>query len=454
MTELTHINELLAKELEKSNLDGFEILTSFRKDALTRYANNVIHQQVESGSTFTNLRGYKGKKLGTVSASISENNISKVVQNLVETIKVSPEIPFFKGLAKEQKYQNFKPIGENYTAENAAEIVSEIVNIGTDLDPRAKLFGKVERIKLDYALLTSNGLEGSHSIRLNDLKILSIIEEGEKRGFGREVAANKTTAKPDVETLTQSAVQISKDTLEAKSVDVGEYPVVLAPQAGAELLSYTLFQLSASPYHQKYSPFSDRLGEQVLSSNFVLYDSPLNPESLMATPFDAEGVPTKNQNIFENGVPKSVFYSILSASEFLGDPSLASGLMGLPYSDYSFGGSGPSNISMKTGDSSREEMISETKRGLYVQTFWYTNIVNGPKGVITGLTRDGLYLIEDGEIKHAVKNLRFTDSLLKFFKSVDLISNTQTALLDEFGNAGNIPFYKLENLRFVSKSKH
>ena len=98
-------------------------------------------------------------------------------------------------------------------------------------------------------------------------------------------------------------------------------------------------------------------------------------------------------------------------------------------------------------------MIEDTQKGLLVQTFWYSNDVNPQKGVLTGLTRDGLFYIENGEIKHAVRNMRYTDSYLSFFKNIDALSRNRTQVLDEFNGSTLSPTMKLEKLRFIGSSK-
>ena len=98
-------------------------------------------------------------------------------------------------------------------------------------------------------------------------------------------------------------------------------------------------------------------------------------------------------------------------------------------------------------------MIEDTKKGLLVQTLWYSNTVNSKKGIITGLTRDGLYLVENGEIKHAVKNLRYTDTYLSFFKNIDSISKTRQQFVGEYNGSSKTPTLKLDSLKFVSGSK-
>ncbi|MDH5401879.1 MAG: TldD/PmbA family protein [Candidatus Heimdallarchaeota archaeon] len=441
-------SNLLSKYKE---LDGYQVLAYFRDHSLTRFANNVIHQQVTSDMLRIQIKGFKGKKLNSITSTANDNQITQVVKEFVENIQQSPEIPYLQGFAEKQNYDEIQATGTILDAESRGEIIERAYAQAMNMDKTVKLFGKVEVLDFAYAVINSNGLEGSHRFNYNDFKVMSIKEEGSNRGFGREIQATREGKDLEVEKLTDSAVKISIDTLHAKSVEPGDYTVILRPQAINELIGYSIYGLSADNFHQGNSAYSDRLGEQLLSENFTVSDLPLDNNSIFASPLDGEGVARKNRKIIENGIPKQVLYDTLSASQFLDDKNLTSGHSNIPYSDYAWGTL--LNLQLTGGDSSEEEMIQDTQHGLLVQTFWYSNPVNMPKGIITGLTRDGLYLIENGEISHAVKNMRYTDSLLEFFKTIQYIGKKHHSMIDE-GSFSRMPVTRLEKLKFTGQSKH
>ncbi|MHA2028672.1 MAG: TldD/PmbA family protein [Candidatus Kariarchaeaceae archaeon] len=281
---------------------------------------------------------------------------------------------------------------------------------------------------------------------------MGLIEENGNRGYGREVQAARNPEKIDIASLTQSATKIAKNTISAQKVDPDTYATIVRPQALAELIRYTLFDLEGSKYHQGDSAFTDRIGEQIFSKKLTVADDPHNENMIFRSPFDSEGSAREYRKIIDQGTPKEVMYNLLTANEFL-DQKASNGFSVLPYSEYLWGGPDAMSLSINNGDSSEKEMIEDTKKGLLVQTFWYGNPVNSKEGIITGLTRDGLFLIEDGEIKGAVKNLRYTDTYLSFFKNIDLISNDTRQLVDDYNGSTVVPTMKLENFKFVSGSK-
>ncbi len=434
------------------SFDHYEIFAMNRKHGLTRFANNVIHQHVFSETDTISIRAAIGKKIASISGGIY--NYDNLINYLKRAVKVAPERDYFQGFAMPGDYQSIGIYGYAMDTNQRVDMVDQIIENGLMYDVDVRLFGKIETYNLQYSVINNNGINAKHKMHFNDVKVMSIKEENGKRGYGRQVATFNDPDDFNLEVMAETAVTISQDTLHAKSIEPGEYSVILRPQAGAELINYALMGLNSNSYHQKDSAYSDKIGEQLLSENLIIEDRPLDSNSVMATPFDAEGVATKNVKIIDHGVPKQVFYNTLEASQFLGDKSLSSAHAVIPYNDYLWTGSGPMNLSIPAGDSSEFEMIEDMKKGLLIQTFWYSNAVNMPKGIITGLTRDGLYLVENGEIKTAVKNMRYTDSFLSFFNELSQISKNKTSLINEFGLASSIPIYKLDKLKFTGKSRH
>ncbi len=449
--KLEYLTDYATQLLDRSReLSDWEVLCFARDFALTRYANSVIHQQIASTEISLILRGAKDKHLLTLRRTVnSETDVEELVQELKKTVVHAPELPFFQGFIKNQQYSKVDSRGPLLDEDGRAEIVERAVNQASDLIPKAKLFGKVEILDFEFVIANAHDLGAKHGFTYNDFKVLSIVEEDGKRGFGREVIAARDPTTFDIESLVASAVKISRDTLHAKPIEPKEYEVILRPAATEEILAYSLFGLSGPIFHQGNSAYTDKIGEKLLSEKLIIEDRPLDSSSIIASPVDRDGVATKNLTIIDQGIPKVVFHSALTASQFLNDKSQTTGHSTLPYSDYIFFDAFPSALRLKPGDSTEQEMIEETKEGLLVQTFWYSNPVNPKLGVITGLTRDGLYLVKNGEIKHAVKNLRYTDSFLNFLNSVELISKGLRTLI-----SSNVPTIKLSRFKFTGQSKH
>jgi len=438
------------RKLEHCELDSYSAFAFIRDHALSRFANSTIHQQVASKALYVQIRGIRGDKMLTLNGGGNASDIDQLVQRMANNIDNAPSLPYLQGFIDKQTYTDVNAMGKVLNADERAEFIATAVDVAEDQDNRAKLFGKVETLAFHCGIGNSNGVEGYQAFNFTDYKILSIITDGENRGFGREVRISRDQ-EVDVESLTQSAVSTSQDTLMAEKLDPATYPVILRPQAAEELIHYSLYGLSSQNFHQGNSAYADKIGEQLFSEKLTIEDRPLDSRTMIAASFDGEGVAKQNQPIIEQGVPKQVIYNTLSASQYLGDKMLTSGHDLLPYSDYIWGGS-PGNLVVAPGDSSEQEMIEDMQHGLLIQKFWYSNAVNETQGILTALTRDGLYLVEDGEIKHAVKNLRYTDSFLSFFKDVT-IGRTQYSVSGE-DTPMLLPTIGLAKLKFTGQSRH
>jgi len=161
--------------------------------------------------------------------------------------------------------------------------------------------------------------------------------------------------------------------------------------------------------------FCNEFGRKMVDDKITIYDDGLDPEGLQV-PFDFEGMPKQRVTFFEEGVARQVTYDSFTAGRE-GKSSTGHGLIAP-----NTAGPIPINLFMKEGESSLDEMIRSVRKGIYVTRFHYTNVVEPMKAVITGMTRDGTFLIEEGEIKSPIKNLRFTESVLKALSRVSAVS--------------------------------
>jgi predicted Zn-dependent protease len=255
----------------------------------------------------------------------------------------------------------------------------------------------------------------------------------------------------DVDSLAQEAIgKTSKE--EPIPIEPGEYEVILEPYAVSEFLSFLGYLgFHALAVQEGRSFFSDRLGEKMVDEKVTIYDDGLDPEGLQV-PFDFEGVPKKKVTFFERGVAKGVTYDSFTAGRE-GKDSTGHGLIAPNTS-----GPIPINLFMQEGRSSLGEMIKSVRRGIYVTRFHYTNVVEPMKAIITGMTRDGTFLIEGGEITRPVKNLRFTESVLKALSRVSAISKDRricsegTVYSRRFVTGTTVPALKIDGFNFSGVS--
>jgi predicted Zn-dependent protease len=192
---------------------------------------------------------------------------------------------------------------------------------------------------------------------------------------------------------------------------------------------------------------NDRLGQKVMDAKITIWDDGLDPNGLPMA-FDFEGVPRQRVDIIREGVVLGPVYDRYTGAK-MGKPSTGHAL------PPNFRGIGPvaTKLFMACGDSSVAEMIRSTERGLYVNRFWYTRLVHPRECVITGMTRDGVFMIENGDLAYPVKNLRFTQSYLQALGEVQAVGRESHLLTGEYGGISVcVPALKLARFNFTGST--
>ncbi|MFP3904019.1 MAG: metallopeptidase TldD-related protein, partial [Armatimonadota bacterium] len=220
----------------------------------------------------------------------------------------------------------------------------------------------------------------------------------------------------DASQIAQTAADKCTQSAGPQEIEPGQYDVILEPEAVADMvqfLGWTTFNALAC--QEGRSPFSGRMGEQVCGENITITDDGLDPRGQQLA-FDFEGVPKQALTLIDAGIAANVVYDSYTAGREEGRQSTGHALPAP-----NTWGPMPINQFVQTGDATVEEMIAEIDRGLLVTRFHYTNVVSPKQSVLTGMTRDGTFMIEDGEIVGGIKNLRFTESILQAFSRVEAI---------------------------------
>ncbi|HZW48793.1 MAG TPA: metallopeptidase TldD-related protein, partial [Bacillota bacterium] len=222
------------------------------------------------------------------------------------------------------------------------------------------------------------------------------------------------------------------------------YTVILEPNAVFNLLMYTtLLGFSGKSLQQKSSFLTDRLGEKIFDEKLSIQDDWEN-ENALGIPFDFEGTPRQKLNLIDKGVAREVAYDLASGAK-----------AGVASTGHSVGmdmfGAVPINFVVTPGQQTLDEIIAETKQGLLVTRFHYMNPVNPRQALLTGLTRDGFYQIENGKVIAAVNNMRMTESMLKAFNQIEAISSDCERLSAFVGNV-YVPAIKINQFHFTGKT--
>jgi len=246
----------------------------------------------------------------------------------------------------------------------------------------------------------------------------------------------------DIENIAQRAVLkaiLSSDPIE---LPPGKYTVILEEAAVASLLLFLGFLgFGAKTFIQGRSFMARKIGEKITGGNITIVEDPYHPR-MNAMPFDYEGVVKKKVPLIENGVAQGVVYNSYYASQ-AGVESTGHALP--PNNTF---GPYPKNMVMSPGNSNLDEMISSTEKGILITHFWYINYMNPMITQVTGTTRDGTFLIEDGKIKSAVKNMRIGQSILEAFSNAEMMSEDRK-LCPQFGVVMYVPAMKIKDFAFI-----
>jgi PmbA protein len=415
-----------------------------KEEGLTRFANSQIHQNVYNAEDSVTITIIHDKKISTVSTNLlSEEELTKAVLDAEENLKFLPqgdvELPKLElpiEIASEEydlelsdKFnilnraklikEGIDLLEEDYIAAGALSLTSFAVCMGNNKNVRR--YARVDTISFNAVVMHKDGASGYAEYVTNKSEELNVVEQF-------KVAYNKC-----------------KMGIDPMSIEPGSYDVILEPLAVGDLLLYMSFiGFSAKDVRTGTSFLTGKLGEKVFGENITIRDD-VNNENTMPIYFDLEGYERTSLNLIEKGVAKELSYDVKTA--------IADNVSPTGHS-FGYGGDGgiPINIVMDGGNDTLEGLIKSTKKGLLVSRFHYMNIVDPRQSILTALTRDGLFLIEDGEIKGAVKNMRFTESMLHAFNKVTGISEERTKVPGAMGFS-YVPTLKIEDFHFTSKTE-
>jgi len=454
--ELLEISEKTVKQALKSGAEQALVNTFFWDRALTRYANSTIHQNVAYRNGGVTIKVAVNKNhLGMLRIkSLDEKKIKEAVKQAIKIAKTVPSNRDFKEFPKPEKWSPLKEAFDEETAfctpDYRAEKVKEAISTAHEKASIVKAAaGYLASGYVSFAVSSSTGISAWSKISLAYMKTTVISEGNGTEGFGAEQTYSRKIETINPTEIADVAAERSVKSVNPIRVEPKEYEVVLAPSAVETIFFYLGYiGFSATRYHEGTSFVKYNLNKQVFDEKLNVKDDAKEDKTFFATPIDGEGVPKKTLTLIENGKvsEKSICYDNLSATK---EGKKSTGHALPPVARFFEEFPIPINIYVFPGNASLEEMVSETKHGLFITTFHYTNPVEPTKAILTGLTRDGTFLIKNGEIAEAVKNLRYTDSMLSALKKIPMIGKE----LKTFETA-TVPAIKLNKLRFVSEALH
>lgn len=294
---------------------------------------------------------------------------------------------------------------------------------------RAGLAGSFTAGEEELAVAGSDGLARHQPFTVAGVKL--VATRGKASGYA--AATSRDIAALDLDATADRAVRLAKANAAPRNLRLGRYDVILEPEAVAELLEWLGYiAFGAKALAERTSPLAGRLGDQLMSPAVSIHDDALHPKGL-SVPFDYEGVPKQRVALIERGVAAGVVYDTAYGGRYH-QPSTGHGM---PYDETE--GPLPMHLTMAAGTTPRAELERRLGNGLVISRFHYVNgLLDTRRALMTGLTRDGTFLVRRGKVAGAVKNLRFTQSVLEAFSRVAALSRERRLIADPGSGLGAV----------------
>jgi len=423
--------------------DETEVQLDETIDALTRFANNAIHQNVaEQGATVSVRAVVDGRTARATTNRLDQDSLRKAVESSLELAHSQPKDPKLLRMPGKQRYRAMNRFSPE-TAALSPEVRARAVKQASDLAIRngqvaAGIFSSGQT---QLALGNSRGL---FAVYRQTLAEFSITMQDEPAASWAK-ANSGDVRKIDPQALARRSSEKAKMAKDARELAPGKYTVILEPAAVLDLVGFLFYDFAATALEDQRSCLTRRMGKQLFGKNIGIVDDVYHPHQLGA-PFDGEGMPRQRVSLVELGVPKNLVYSRASAKKARKKPTGHG--FGLP-NEY---GEAPMNLVFSGGDSSVEKMVAGTDRGLLVTRVWYIREVDPYEKIMTGMTRDGLFLVEQGKVTAAVRNFRFNQSLIELLQNVqEMGPSIRTTAEEAFEMV--VPAMKVTGFHFTEPTK-
>jgi PmbA protein len=434
---------LADRVLAASTADQTEIVVIGVDSALTRFANSGIHQNVSERNVQVRIRAIVGKRSGVATSNdMSDAGLARVVERAVEAAKrqpEDPEMPDLPGPLPVSPIQGFSQSTADCTPEQRARMVQPVCALALEAGLKASGACSTET--------TAIGIANSRGVHRHELRsassLLTVILDDEGSGYAERTARDVDTI--DAEALGREAIDKAVRSRGATLIEAGEYSVVLEEYAVGEMLTYLAYMgFGALALQEGTSFLRGRLGHKIVDSRISVWDDAHETVGLPAS-FDYEGVPKQRVKLIENGIGAGVVFDTRTGAR-QGRQSTGHALP----APNTFGPF-PSHLIMGAGDAPRADLAKGIERGLWVTRFNYVNVVKSDLAVLTGLTKDGTFLIENGEVTRPVKNLRFTQGVLEAWSGLGALG-AERRLMEGWGGAVLAPAMRLDRFRFTGVS--
>jgi predicted Zn-dependent protease len=430
---------LLKKVLSYSKADECEVNLSGTNNGNIRYARNAVSTSGAVGQTNLVVSSAFGKKLGVASINeLDDASIEKVVRRAEELAQLAPENPEFVPFLGPQKYEasiTYVQATAAITPKIRADAVAQSLQVAKE--SKLVAAGYLEDNNGFAAIMNSRGLFAYNTSTNVNFSVTMRTDDG--KGSGYATRGYNDITKLDTKSVTKIAADKGLKSAMAQAIEPGKYTVILEPAAAAVLIENILFNLDARQADEGRSFLSKpggktSLGEKLVDERITMYSDPWNPD-LPTSPWAGDGRPQERVTWIDKGVVKNLTYSRYWAQK--------KGVKAVP---------SPDAVIIEGGTKSLDELIKGTKKGILVTRLWYIRNVDPQTLLLTGLTRDGTFYIENGVIKYPIKNFRFNESPVIMLNNLEELGKVERTVSVESNVNYLLPPMKIRDFNFTSLS--
>jgi len=444
-----------------SSADEVEVFFSGARFALTRFANNAIHQNVEDENCVASIRTNLGGRTARAAANqFDEASLRRAVEASESLARVQepdpdllpmPDAREAAGTDRSVRVTRFFEHTAAITPGDRSEAVGRIVAIadGHKLTT-AGIYSSSESVE---GIFNSRGLAEWHSQTLAEVSITMLAEDSS----GWQKLNSPDVRNLDPAQLAETAARKAVESARPREVPPGKYAVVLEPSAALDIVGFMFWDFSGMAILDQRSFLNGRIGTQLFGQNINIWDDAAHPLQA-GSPFDGEGMQRQRVQLVEKGIVKRVVYARGTAAKMkkseLADkagPIKATGHGFLLPNEM---GEMPQNIVVGGAEKpqSVDQMIASTERGILVTRLWYIREIDPYEKIVTGMTRDGTFLIENGKVQWGLRNLRFNQGLIAMLSNVEAMGAPVRACGEESFDMV-VPAMKVKDFNFTEVTR-
>jgi PmbA protein len=442
-----------------STADEVEALIYGGRSALTRFANNTIHQNVAEENIVVSVRtAFGGRTARATTNKLDDESLKQVVQaseNLAKVQHPDPDLlpmpsPAETGRAVQAPNRHFEQTAA-ITPELRAEAVRKIVGAAEKHKlTTAGIFSTSETVE---GIFNSRGLADWHTQTSSEISVTMLAPDSS----GWQKANSPDVANLDALGLAETAAEKAAKSAAPREIPAGKYTVILEPAAVLDMAGFMFWDFGGLAILDQRSFLTNRVGTKLFGENINIWDEVTHPLQ-SGSPFDGEGVPRQRVQLIENGVVKRLVYARATAARMsksehkdnVGPVAPTGHGFALPNEM----GEAPVNLAFSSPRDPRtvDQMIASTERGVLVTRLWYIREVDPYEKILTGMTRDGTFYVENGKVQYGVRNFRFNESLIHMFSNVEEMGTPVRASGEESFDMV-VPAMKVREFNFTEVTK-